>query len=91
MKFDKINKKIVKAAVITVIVVAILAGGFILFGRGPLSKFYYRSAVTDITNSKNDSAVEKLNTALSLDPKNQNARFRLVEVYKTMKEYDKRN
>lgn len=89
MKFDKINKKTVKAAVITVIAVAILAGGFILFGRGPLSKFYYRSAVTDITNSKNDSAVEKLNTALSLDPKNQNARFRLVEVYKTMKEYDK--
>lgn len=89
MKFGKINKKTVKAAVITLIVVAVLAGGFILFGRGPLSKFYYRSAVTDITNSKNDSAVEKLNTALSLDPKNQNARFRLVEVYKDMKEYDK--
>ncbi len=91
MKFNKykIDKKFIKTAVITLIVVAVLAGGFLLFGKGPLSTFYYRSAVSDITNNDNIKAAEKLNTALTLDNKNHNARFRLVEVYKTLLEYDK--
>ncbi|MBR4949370.1 MAG: leucine-rich repeat domain-containing protein [Clostridia bacterium] len=92
MKFNikyKIDKKFIKTTVITLLVILILAGGFMLFGKGPLSKFYYRSAVSDINNNDNIKASEKLNTALALDNKNHNARFRLVEVYKTLLEYDK--
>lgn len=89
MKLKKINKKTVKAAVITLVVIAVLAGVFMLFGRSPLSKILYRSAVSDINDNENESAIEKLTTALTLDSKNQNARFRLVEVYKSVEEYDK--